>query len=140
MSSQNPLGSDGADSSDSYHDDSRFSAAPTVSDRLGFTATATLLIILASWMFWIVQTFLKGRAWGDFAARMILTDFIFAIFVFALVLLIYALFAPQWLVRILNRCAKHLSVLIASLSIMFAVTTVVVLLVLPILLHFGVLE
>jgi hypothetical protein len=111
----------------------------TTADRVGLFVVASILGTFAYWIFWIGQTFVGGKGWGDFAVRLILHDLVFSISCFSIGLAVYAASSPRWLDRILTAAARKLHSTIALVLVLFAITSVFYILILPLLLHFGLL-
>ncbi|MEX0728168.1 MAG: hypothetical protein WD065_18005 [Planctomycetaceae bacterium] len=109
----------------------------TAADRIWLFVVAAVLGTIASWMFWIVHTFLDGRGWGEFAIRMILDDIIFSVAMLASLFALYALFKPRWINRILTRAAGKLYFMIMTILTFFAVTSGVFILVFTVLQYLG---
>ena len=119
------------------HDDGPFLGGQfTASDRLGLFAVAIVLGAIAAWIFWIVRTCLDGHGWFDFTVRLVLYDFVVSILIFTVGLAIYAAFLPQWLDRFLKLASKKLHSAIGAIFLLFGLTLVVLLFVLPVLIHF----
>ncbi len=70
--------------------------------------------------------------------RIVLHDFIFAIGLFAAAMLINGLFSPIWFAKILETATQKTVSAVMVVTGLFTITTVFFLLVLPILLHFGI--
>ncbi len=96
--------------------------------RLSMGVFATILGVMAAWMGWIVWTFLDGGGWFDFAVGLILDEVIFALAVYALANLIWAVFAPRWLTGVLDGAGGHLVRAIQVFGIVFASSVVIVIL------------
>ena len=65
--------------------------------------------LFAGWMLWIVHNFLDRRGWFDWIVGQILDEIILAVAVFAIVLLIWAVFAPPWIPRLLAAAYRNLT-------------------------------
>lgn len=99
--------------------------------RPSMAVGAIAIGVLSAWMFWIVHTFLDGRGWFDLIVGHILEEVIFTADAFAVLLLIWALFAPNWLTRILNAAYHKLAHTIAWLGLLFAASVFLLTVVLP---------
>jgi hypothetical protein len=95
---------------------------------------------LSAWMFWIVNTFLDGGGWFDLIVGLVLDDLILAVGLFAVVLLIWAIFTPAWLSRLLASSQKKLHRAIALIGILFGVSLMILLLVFPVLVQLGIMR
>ena len=109
----------------------------TVSDRIGIAACAILFWSVAAWMFWLVEKFVDGNTWWDFAVKIVLHDLIFAIAVFGGALIAHACY-PTMTQRLLEKAAAKLHVVVWVIIGLVVCTLVFVSLVLPALLHFGI--
>jgi hypothetical protein len=112
----------------------------TVSERIGLVTVATIFGAIAYWIYWIVQTFLDGRGWGDFVVRMLLHELVFVIGLFAVSLAAYAVFSTPWLDDWVAYFAHKLHSTSVILLVLFALVVAFALVGLPMLLHLGVLK
>jgi hypothetical protein len=93
---------------------------------LGVTALA--LGLFAVWMAWIVHRFLDGRGWFDLIVGLILDELILTIGLFALLLLVWAMFAPAWLTRLLSTAYQKVSWVVAFVAFLFGAGLLLVIL------------
>ena len=81
--------------------------------RLGLGCISIPIGVIAAWMFWIVHTFLDGHGVFDLVVGLLLDELIGAIALFAIASLVWAIFAPKWLGRLLGVVFAHLAHAIA---------------------------
>lgn len=79
-------------------------------ERIVLGVFALILGAIASWLYWVVHRFDRGPAGvGWFRILSLIVDeFIYAVFLFAAVLLLKAVFAPAWLDQFLQFAYHHL--------------------------------
>lgn len=109
----------------------------TIPDRMGLVVFAILIWSIAAWMFWIVERFADGKTWWDFAVKLVLYDLIFAVVVFGCALIAHAC-CPSATQKILEKAAAKLHVVAWAIIWIVACTLAFVSLVLPVLIHFGI--
>jgi hypothetical protein len=81
--------------------------------RAGLGCISVPIGIIAAWMFWIVNTCLDGHGVFDLVVGLLLDELIGAIALFAMANLVWAIFAPRWLERLLGSVYAHLAHAIA---------------------------
>lgn len=111
--------------------------ARTTSDRIGLVVFVILVWTVAAWMFWLVEKFADGNTWWDFAVKVVLHDLVFAIAVFGCALLAHAC-CPSVMQQIVETAAAKLHVVVWAIIGLVVITLVFVSLVLPVLMHFGI--
>ena len=107
----------------------------TIPDRIGLVVFAILIWSIAAWMFWLVEKFADGKTWWDFAVKLVLHDFIFAIAIFGFALIAHAC-CPSTTQRIVEKAAVKLHFVVLAIIGLVVCTLVFVSLVLPVLFHF----
>ena len=107
----------------------------TIPDRIGLVVFAILIWSIAAWMFWIVEKFVDGKTWWDFAVKLVLHDLIFAVAVFGCALIAHAC-CPAATQKIVEKAAAKLHVVAWVIIGLVACTLAFVSLVLPVLIHF----
>jgi hypothetical protein len=113
---------------------------PDVSSRVALALVALPFGLLAAWMFWIVHKFLVGPGWIDRIVGAVLDEFILAVGLFTVTLLIGAMFAPAWLSRAISTAYWKLVSSITVVSVLFGTVLLIVIIVLPILVGLGLLK
>lgn len=111
--------------------------ARTTPDRIGFLVFVILIWSIAAWMFWIVNKFADGKTWWDFAVKLVLHDLIFSIVVFGCALMVHACW-PSATQHIVEMAAAKLSFLVWAIIALVVTTLAFAALVVPLLMHFGV--
>ena len=92
---------------------------------------------IAAWMFWLVEKFADGNTWWDFGVKLVLHDLIFAIAVFGCASLAHACY-PSATQKIAEKAAAKLHVVVWAIIGLVVSTLIFVSLVLPALMHFGI--
>jgi hypothetical protein len=110
------------------------------SSRPSMGVAALVIGLLSGWMFWIVHNFLDRDAWLGLLAGLVLDEWVLASGLFALVLMIWAIFAPAWLSRVLVAAYHKLGLMIALVGLLFVAASLILLLVVPALLQLGILQ
>jgi hypothetical protein len=87
---------------------------------------ALALGVMGVWMFWIERNALDGNGWFDWIVGLILDELILALVVFACLLLVWALFRPARLGRLLTGAQHELTRRIQLLGIVFGAAVVIV--------------
>jgi hypothetical protein len=108
--------------------------------RSSIGVAALVLGLLSAWMLWIVHKFLDGGGWLDLIVGLVLDEWTLAVGLFALVLLIWAIFTPAWLSRALTAAYKKLTWAMALVGLLFGAATLILLLVVPVLVQLGMLQ
>src|SRR4029077_4224482 len=106
----------------SEDDTTFFGGRITSGERAGLFVVAMVLAAFACWIFWITESFVDGKGWGDVAIRLAVHDLAFSISLFSVGLTIFAVFAPRWLNNILEAAARKLHSTIALVFVIFALT------------------
>jgi hypothetical protein len=90
-------------------------------ERIVLALFALILGAIASWLYWVVHRFDRGPAGAGWIRilSLIVDEFIYAVFLFAAVLLLKAVFAPAWLDRCLHFAYHHLQHAILIISGLF---------------------
>jgi hypothetical protein len=110
------------------------------SRRIALAVVALPFGLLSAWMVWIVHRFLDGKGWFDVIVGAVLNEFILAVGLFALILLVGAVFAPTWLARAFAAVTRKL-VRVTTLVILLLVGVfLIVMFVQPVLVRLGVLQ
>jgi hypothetical protein len=110
------------------------------SGRFALAAIALPLGLLSAWMLWVVHRFLDGKGWFDLIVAVVLDEFILAVGLFALTLLIGAIFAPTWLSRAFTAVSRKLVWATTVIAILFGLAFLIVMFVLPVLARLGILR
>lgn len=108
----------------------------TLPERVRLIAFSLVIWTIAGWMFWVVESFVEDRTWWDFAVKLVLHDLIFTIIVFGCALVAHALF-PSVTQPFVEKAAAKLSFLLSAIILFVLATIVFLSLVVPVLLHFG---
>jgi hypothetical protein len=127
------------DQDDSPQDRVVFGKRLDATGRVVLAVVALPFGLLSGWMFWIVHNFANGRDWFDLIVRVILDEFILAIGLFALTLLLGAVFAPGWLARVFDAVAAKLVFATMMIVILFVAVFCIVMFVAPVLMWLGIL-
>ena len=109
------------------------------SDRVGIIAFAFLLWAIAAWMFWIVEKFADGETWFDFGVKLVLHDLIFSIVIFGCALVAHAIY-PIPTQKMLAKAGAKLSYFLSTILFLFVASLAFISLVLPVLLHLGIIR
>ena len=110
--------------------------ARTTSDRIALVVFVIVIWTIAAWMFWVVEKFADGNTWWDFAVKLVLHDLVFSIVVFGCALVAHAC-CPSATQKFVEKAAAKLSIVVWAIIALVATTLVFVSLVLPLLMHFG---
>lgn len=123
------------------HGDSnlKFYHVRSPSDRVAIAAIAILILVIAGWMFWTVETFADGDTWWDFWLKLVLHDLVFTIMVFGSALVAHACF-PERTRQFAERATAKLSIVLSVIMVLVYTTVFFVSLVLPVLMYLGIVE
>jgi hypothetical protein len=110
------------------------------SGRFALAVIALPFGLLSAWMLWVVHRFLDRKGWFDLIVAVVLDEFILAVGLFALTLLIGAIFAPSWLARAFTAVSRKLVRMTTLVVLLFGAAFVIVMFVLPVLVRLGVLR
>lgn len=115
----------------------QFSLPATPADRAFMGILGIVVGAFGAWMGWVVQKFLDGNTWGDFIVRVILNDLVFAILLFAVALIVHAVFPKlgSWL---LEKTTGTMTSSVAIVFICFGVPMLLFLALTPVLWFFGI--
>lgn len=106
------------------------------SDRVGIIAFALLLWAIAAWMFWIVEKCTDGGTWFDFGVKLVLHDLTFSIAIFGFALVAHAI-SPIPTQKLLAKTGAKLSYILSAIVFLVAASLAFISLVLPVLMHLG---
>lgn len=90
----------------------------TLGDRIGLALFALILGLLGTWIYWAAHRFEQGPPGGLRWVYLIVDEFVYAIWLFAVLLLVRAIFAPAWLDRLLRFAYKHLRDVILLIGVL----------------------
>ncbi len=125
---------------DHFEPGATFDGVPLDAGRIALAVIAFPFALLCAWMLWIVHKYLDGKGWFDLIVGIVLNEFILAVGLFALILLIEAIFAPTWLSRAFEAVCQKVIWATGALVLLFGVAFLLVLFVLPILIRLGILR
>jgi hypothetical protein len=108
--------------------------------RLRLGVVALSLAFMPAWWFWFVHKWWVRRGWLDLIVGVIFDEFFVAVGLFALVLLIWAIFTPAWLAHLLTAAYRKLLWAIVLVGLLFCSATLILFLVVPVLLWLGIVQ
>jgi hypothetical protein len=106
--------------------------------RTSLGCASVFLGAIAAWMIWFVHKFLDGAGWVEFLIRTLLDELAFSIGLFAIVILIWALFTPEWIRRSLTAATERIMLAVIVFFALLLGVPVVLLAVFAVLALFGV--